>query len=148
MVYNWKAWQEQRAISPSFRNWSDPLVWSHLFLIYPTITCFMYDVFELGILMILLGSLSTLYHRSSERDFFILEAIFAHITYLYGIIQIWYAPKTIIIVVESTCAISMLGLFIFTARHPTKYEQLHTLQHIICSIWILIIAIFHFSLLK
>jgi|AntRauTorckE6833_2_1112554.scaffolds.fasta_scaffold06170_4 hypothetical protein len=137
-AYKWntQVWKTQRLFT-------DFMVSSHLFLIPSIPICFIFGNIELGILMIPVIILSTIYHKSQESKYYISEAIFAHLLMFYTTSQIIFAPKSWIFLTELSFFGMVLMLFFGLSYHPEKYNTLHPYQHIIASLWVSLIGIYH-----
>ena len=118
-------------------------------MMIPTIPLsFIYGNLELMVIMGPVISLSFIYHLSRESKYYISEAICAHILMFYSTIQIFYINNYLIIFIESIFCGSILTLFFGLSYYPEKYENYHSLQHIIAILWVSLIAVYHEPFIK
>lgn len=137
-IYNWN---KNKNIKK--RNLSDPIIYSHFFLVISAILSTYYINISLIVLTYPLIFLSFFYHLSNEILFCEAECLLAHLLFIYSSIQILYAPFFLLILTEIIFCISIIFIFIYLSFNPKYYNKYHTCQHIIASIWISLIAIYH-----
>ena len=130
------------------RSYNDFMIYSHLFLIPTVPICFMFGNIELGLLMIPVIILSTIYHKSRESRYCIPEAIFAHLLMFYTTSQIMFAPESWIFFTELIFFTMVLVLFFGLSYHQENYNILHPFQHIIAGLWVSIVGIYHIPYLN
>ena len=123
------------------RKWTDTILSSHIFLIIAQINCFIGGVNELGLYMFPVILSSIMYHKSGEQKLQYKEAILAHGLLFYAIIQIPFASNMIIIIIECLLFLCVSLLFFYTSTN--QYDYLHPIQHILASIWVSLIGLFH-----
>jgi hypothetical protein len=131
------------------RDISDPQIWTHLCLFIASLFALYFQLYDLFTLLTLTTPLSTIYHFQFERPGFIAraEGILAKIMFVYGIIQLFYAPNFEILLGELLCLVLTLTVFIGTNIDKRYYEPWHSLMHVVPAAWGIIIACNHAPLI-
>ena len=104
--------------------------------------------FRLLDLLILLGvttPLSLVYHFTYEKPGPLaqLEGIAAKLLFAYGVIQLFYAPSTTLLVTEGSLFLATVAIFIATNVRKQWYERWHCLMHVIPPLWATCVAVAH-----
>jgi hypothetical protein len=94
---------------------------------------------------------SLLWHRSRERECGLarVEHLFAHLLFVYGVVQTWFAPTRVLFAVDAVCAAVTLGTFVATGAWPALWPFWHPIGlHVFPGLWSISIATFNDSLLE
>ena len=132
------------------RKWSDPYMWTHIFFLINGLAAYQNEVFDLFLLTLITAPLSVWYHYSYEKPGKLaqLEGIAAKALFVYGVVQIFYAPSLSLIIAEIFMLIFTVVIFLGTNLKPHLYDTYHCLMHIIPPIWATIVALYHTPLLR
>lgn len=130
------------------RAWSDPQVYSHVALLPGIViaACREPPMVELVVLQSIVFVLSLIWHRNRERedDFAKVEHFFAHVLFVYGMVQIWFSPSVWILLIHLVCAAITIAVYVVTNEKREKWETWHPIGlHVVPGIWSMVIASFH-----
>jgi hypothetical protein len=130
------------------RTFTDPLVWSNVIFIYVGYIAYNNKIYELSVLSILTFILSGLYHLYHELKYEMVEGIIVKLFFIYGLIQIYYAPTVCLKYIELLCALLTSCVYLTCGIcRIFDYDTYHVLQHLIVQLWIYLVASYHKTLL-
>jgi hypothetical protein len=104
-----------------------------------------YGVYDLCTLLSLTTPLSTLYHFEFEKPGPIakIEGLLAKTMFVYGLVQLLYAPSTFLLVAEVAFLAATLTIFLGTNLCKEYYEPWHCLMHVVPAFWAMLVACNH-----
>lgn len=134
------------------RAWSDPQVYSHAALLPGIViaACREPPMVELVVLQSIVFVLSLIWHRNREREdaFAKVEHFFAHVLFVYGMVQTWFSPSVWILQLHLVCAAMTIAVYVVTNEKREKWETWHPIGlHVVPGIWSVVIASYHKRLL-
>lgn len=134
------------------RAWSDPQVYSHAALLPGIViaACREPPMVELVVLQSIVFVLSLIWHRNREREdaFAKVEHFFAHVLFVYGMVQTWFSPSVWILLLHLVCAAMTIAVYVVTNKKREKWETWHPIGlHVVPGIWSVVIASYHKRLL-
>lgn len=127
----------------AIRKLTDPFMYTHVYLAVSMVFCVMYTNFELFLITLTTTTLSLLYHRKYERAGVIskLEGFFAKIMFLYGFVQIFYAPSLMLAVFEIMLMLTVVVSFLVTNLDHQLYDKYHNFGlHLTPAVWAVVVA--------
>jgi hypothetical protein len=132
------------------RSAFDPQIWTHLFLLVASIAAAHNEVYDMCTLLSLTTFLSTLYHFDFEKPGLVakIEGLLAKATFLYGIVQLCYAPTTVLLLSEILFLSATLGVFVSTNVCKQYYDPWHCLMHVVPAGWAFLIVFYHEPLIS
>jgi hypothetical protein len=132
------------------RTFADPQMWTHIFFLIGAFTAFRYKLYDLFILTLVTTPLSLAYHYSYEKPGRLAqtEGLAAKSLFIYGLIQIFRAPNTYLMMVECIFLCLTVVIFVMTNLQPKLYDPFHCLMHVVPPLWITLVALTHSPLKK
>ena len=132
------------------RKLSDPQMWTHSFFVINCIAAYQHQLFDLLLLTMITAPLSLAYHYSYEKPGVLakMEGSAAKALFLYGLVQIFYAPSMTLKIVELFMLLLTVIIFVGTNLKPQLYESYHCLMHVVPPIWATIVAFKHTPLVR
>ena len=130
------------------RPLNDLQIWTHAFFILDFIISVQNMHLEVLLLTVITVPLSFLYHWTYERPGKLaqIESTAAKSSFIYGLIQIFYAPSHTLAGIELACAIITTFVFLLTNIRKELYDPWHCLLHVFPAIWVAIVASSHTQL--
>ena len=127
------------------RGLLDPQMWTHVFFFQSMFFSYHARLMDLFILLSITTPLSLMYHYTYEKPGRLaqLEGIAAKALFLYGVVQLFYAPTLIIRTVEFILFLLTIVIFIGTNFQKSLYEPWHCLMHVVPTIWATVVAVAH-----
>jgi hypothetical protein len=129
---------------------SDPQMWTHVFFVVSAVAAFRGGLMDLFVLLTTTTVLSTFYHYRYEKPGKLakIEGLFAKALFLYGAVQIFYAPTGLTRLIEIALMAVTIVIFIGTNLVKRLYEPWHCLMHVIPPMWALVVALYHSPLIN
>ena len=120
-------------------------MWTHICFVIGGIIAFNNHLYDLVLLTILTTPLSLLYHLTYERPGLLaqLEGLCAKSLFIYGFIQIFFAPSIGLLLTEVVLLILTLSVFIYTNIVKESYDPWHCLMHVIPPVWSIFVSLYH-----
>lgn len=134
---------------PKHRTLRDFQVSSHLLFLWGIYHALLNQIYELALLESMVVVLSILFHINHERESPIAMAdrVCARLLFLYGMVQMFYAPSDLLLAVEALLAGATAGIWRFCIMFPEYNERLHPLGlHICPGLWSVVVAAKHEAL--
>jgi hypothetical protein len=127
------------------RKVTDPQMWTHAFFFMSMYFALRYRLLDLFILLGVTTPLSLVYHHTYERPGRLaqLEGVAAKLLFVYGVIQLFYAPSPIHLLTEGSLFLATVVIFIATNIRKQWYERWHPLMHVVPALWSTCVAIAH-----
>lgn len=127
------------------RSAFDPQIWTHMCLFLATIYAAKNELYDMCTLLSLTTPLSTIYHFNFEKPGVIAKAegVLAKLMFVYGVLQLFQAPSTMVLLYELILLTLTLVVFIGTNIAKEFYEPWHCLMHVIPAVWAVVLAMFH-----
>ena len=130
------------------RNKREMVLWSTGIFFVDALFCGYRQFYELALLCFSLGCSSYKHHQSKETKHKRVSSVFAGLTSIYCIFQLYLCTNLVLYIVEFVCLMSTFFVWICCSYTKTlNYDKYHSLQHFIPSLWIVIIAQMHQSLI-
>ena len=127
------------------RGMLDPQMWTHVFFFQSMFFSYHARVLDLFMLLSITTPLSLLYHYTYEKPGRLaqLEGIAAKALFVYGVVQMFYAPNLTYRTIEFFLFLLTVVIFIGTNFQKSLYEPWHCLMHVIPPIWATVVAVAH-----
>ena len=127
------------------RGLLDPQMWTHVFFFQSMFFSYHTRVFDLFILLSITTPLSIMYHYTYEKPGRLaqMEGIAAKALFIYGVVQMFYAPNVTYRTIEFFLFLLTLVIFIGTNFQKSLYEPWHCLMHVVPTIWATVVAVAH-----
>lgn len=129
------------------RQWSEPMMYTHATMVLGIMTCAYNNLIEYCLLMTITNTLSVYYHIHRENRGQPWESIIAQISYVYTLVQLYYAPSYYLLSIEIPIMMSIMYLYLYTTKYPDKYEVIHPFQHIAAGTIVTIVGMYHSPLI-
>jgi len=129
------------------RQWTDFQIASHIPFLLVFFLCFYVKFYEMAILVGLVIIFSVSYHlRSEERTIYsYIDNFTAFTLSMYGNVQLFYSPSSLIFSINLTLGITSSLIFIigYSKDFEEYYHVLHPIgMHILPAIWSGIVVVF------
>lgn len=127
------------------RKLTDPQMWTHAFFFMSMFFAHRNRLLDLFILLAITTPLSLVYHYTYERPGRLaqFEGVAAKLLFIYGVIQLFYAPSPIHLLSEGVLFLATVGIFIATNLQKRWYEPWHCLMHVVPPLWATCVAVAH-----
>ena len=127
------------------RKLLDPQMWTHVFFFQSMFFSYHARLMDLFILLSITTPLSLVYHYTYEKPGRLaqLEGIAAKALFLYGVVQLFYAPTLTYRTIEFILFLFTVVIFIGTNFQKNLYEPWHCLMHVVPTIWATVVAVGH-----
>ena len=127
------------------RGMLDPQMWTHVFFVQSMFFSYHARVLDLFLLLSITTPLSLMYHYTYEKPGRLaqLEGIAAKALFVYGVVQMFYAPNLTYRTIEFFLFLLTVIIFIGTNFQKSLYEPWHCLMHVIPPIWATVVAVAH-----
>ena len=118
---------------------------SHIFFVLSAFQSFANCNLELLSLTSITTLFSLIYHISYEKPGIVanIEGILAKVLFLYGVLQLFFAPSSLPLLFEIVLFIATTTVFIVTNIRKDFYDPWHCFMHIFPPIWIYLVASYH-----